>query len=125
MRDFSIEILGEEGLKGQVLGIPGDLIDQLRAVEAFKTTQAWHLFRKPGMLVREETLDYGELMKELSQSGRTVRKVLVGERGSGKSFLALQIMILGFLRRWTVLNIPEGIPLWLALWSNAQSALRC
>lgn len=108
MRDFSIEALGEERLKGQVLGIPGDLIDRLRAVDAFKTTQAWGLFRRPGMLVREETLYYGKLMEDLNQSGHTSRRILVGEKGSGKSFLALQIMVIGFLRRWTVINIPEA-----------------
>ncbi|KAL8828801.1 MAG: hypothetical protein Q9191_002388 [Dirinaria sp. TL-2023a] len=79
MRDFSIEILQEEGLQGQVLGIPGPLVDQLRAVEAFKTTQAWRLYRRPGVLVREETLDYGKLMEELSQSGRMVRRILYAQ----------------------------------------------
>ena len=108
MQDISLEILGEEGLRGQVLGIPGEVVDQLRAVEAFKPTQAWGLFWRPSMLLRQETLDYANLMEELSRNARTSRRVLVGERGSGKSFLALQAMVMGFLRRLTVINIPDG-----------------
>ena len=65
-------------------------------------------------MVREETLEYANLMEELSRSAHTARRVLVGERGSGKSFLALQAMMMGFLRRWTVINIPEGISSWSA-----------
>ena len=109
MQDFSVESLGQEELQGKVLGISNDVIDQLRAVEAFKPTQGWALFRRPGMLVRKETVEYGKLLEELQSEGKTLRRVLVGERGSGKSLMALQAMTIGFLKHWTVINIPEGI----------------
>lgn len=109
LEQFSVESLGTEELKGSVLSIPGEVVDQLRAVEAFKPTQAWGLFRQPGMLVRNETLQYGKLLGELQTEGNTLRRVLVGERGSGKSLMALQAMTIALLRGWTVINIPEGI----------------
>lgn len=103
-----METLGKQELKGKVLGIPGEVVDQLRAVKAFKPTQGWGLFRQPGMLVRTETVEYGKLLEELQNTGKSKRRVLVGERGSGKSLMALQAMTIGFLRGWTVINIPEG-----------------
>ena len=109
LEQFSVESLGTEELKGKVLSIPGEVVDQLRAVEAFKPTQAWGLFRQAGMLVRNETLQYAKLLGELQTEGNTLRRVLVGERGSGKSLMALQAMTIAFLRGWTVINIPEGI----------------
>lgn len=121
LEQFSVESLRTEELKGNVLSIPGEVVDQLRAVEAFKPTQAWGLFRQPGMLVRNETLQYGRLLGELQTEGNTLRRVLVGERGSGKSLMALQAMTIAFLRGWTVINIPEGKS---SLRSPAWSSIR-
>ena len=109
MQDLNVDMLGKEEFRGRVLGISGSTVDSLRAVEAFKTTQAWGLFRRPGVLVRDETVEMGKMMEEMGRRGKTVRRVLVGERGSGKSLLALQAMVMGFLKGWTVINIPEGI----------------
>lgn len=109
LSEISKDKLGHEEFKGQVLGISNLVIDQLRAVEAFKTTQAWGFFRKPAMLVRDETVEMGRMMEEVERERTTVRRVLVGEKGSGKSLLALQAMTMGFLKGWTVINIPEGI----------------
>lgn len=108
MPDFTTDSIGKEELRGQVMGISMSNIDQLRAVEAFKTTQAWGMFRRPGMLVREETVQMGRLMEEIGREGETARRVLVGEKRSGKSLLALQAMLMAFLKAWTVINIPEG-----------------
>ena len=110
LKYFSVETLGHIELQGKVLGIPmPEVVDQLRAVEAFKPTQGWGLFRQPGMLVRKETVEYGNLFEELEREGKTSRRVLVGERGSGKSLMALQAMTIAFLKGWTVISIPEGI----------------
>ena len=110
MQDFSIESMLDEGSQGKVFGIPGPVVDQLRAANAFKTTQGWGLFRRPGMLVRKETLWYGKMIEEMSREDdkKVVRRVLLGERGSGKSLMLLQAMTMAFLKRWTVINIPEG-----------------
>lgn len=111
MQDISAQSIVDERLRGQVLGIPGPVVDQLRVVEAFKVGQGWMLFRKPAMLVRKETLDYGKMIEEMSQESnkRSVRRVLVGERGSGKTLMLLQAMTLAFLKNWVVINIPEGM----------------
>ena len=108
IEDFSVEHLGTEESKGKVLGIPGAVIDQLRAVEAFKPTQLWGLFRTPRMLIRGETIEYGRLFEELEANRSSLRRVLVGDRGNGKSLILLQAMTIAFLKGWTVINIPEG-----------------
>lgn len=108
MEEFSVENVCKQESRGVVLAIPGDTVDQLRAVDAFKPTQAWGMFRRPGMLVRNETVEYAKLLEELQSQGKSSRRVLVGERGSGKSLMALQAMTMAFLRGWTVINIPEG-----------------
>ena len=108
MEDFSVENMCKQESRGVVLGIPGDTVDQLRAVDAFKPTQAWGMFRRPGMLVRNETVEYAKLLDQLQSQGKSLRRVLVGERGSGKSLMALQAMTMAFLKGWTVINIPEG-----------------
>ncbi|KAL8719725.1 MAG: hypothetical protein Q9225_003295 [Loekoesia sp. 1 TL-2023] len=111
MQDINEENMYDQGLEGQVLGLPGPIVDQLRAVEAFKPTQGWGMFRRPGTLMRRETLGLGKLIAEMSSGGRphkTVRRILVGERGSGKSMMLLQALTMAMLRGWTVINLPEA-----------------
>ncbi|MCJ1281935.1 37S ribosomal protein S23 mitochondrial [Xylographa opegraphella] len=110
MQEFTAESIGDAKLQGQVVGIPGPVVDQLRAMEAFKTSQGWGLFRRPGMLVRQETVEHGKLVQSLSDphDTRTVRRIYVGERGSGKSTMLLQAMTMAFLQNWVVINFPEG-----------------
>lgn len=85
-------------------------MDQLRAVEAFKVTQGWPLFRRPAMLMRKGTLDLATEIENISLGIRdkTIRRVFVGERGSGKTTMLLQAMTMAFLKGWVVINIPEG-----------------
>lgn len=93
---------------GQIVSLPTDLVDQLRTVEAFKPTQNWGLFRSPHMLVRKDTVDFlGDLTKRVGNK-ETVRTVIEGERGVGKSMLGLQTMAAGFMNNMVVINIPEG-----------------
>ncbi len=111
MQDIDGENMFDRTLEGKVLGLSNDLVDGLRAVEAFKSSQGWGLFSRPGTLMRRETLDMGELVAEMSEgdgTAKTVRKVLVGERGSGKSIMLLQTMSMAMLKGWTVINLPEG-----------------
>lgn len=61
--------------------------------------------------MRRETVDMGKMIAEMSEqegSRKTVRRVLVGEKGSGKSMILLQAMTMAFLKGWTVVNLPEG-----------------
>ena len=111
LHDMDVENMFDRRLEGQVLRLPGPIVDQLRAVEAFKPTQSWGLFQSPGTLMRRETVDMGKMIAEMSeQEGprKTVRRVFVGEKGSGKSMILLQAMTMAFLKGWTVINLPEG-----------------
>ena len=97
----------DEEMQGKVLGIPGEVVDRLRAVEAFKPAQGWGLYRRPAMLMRSETLEYAKMMDSMETD--SIRRVIVGERGSGKTTMLLQAMTLAFLKGWVVINIPEGM----------------
>ncbi|KAI1739414.1 mitochondrial ribosomal death-associated protein 3-domain-containing protein [Xylaria scruposa] len=93
---------------GKIFGLPGEVVDQLRACEAFKSSQNWSLFRSPHTLVRKETVDLAKQMTDAIEKKDTLRLVVTGNRGSGKSILGLQALATGFLNKWVVINIPEG-----------------
>ena len=63
------------------------------------------------MLMRKDTLDMAKEIEGISRGTRekTIRRVFVGERGSGKTVMLLQAMTIAFLKGWVVINIPEGI----------------
>ncbi|KAF2964776.1 hypothetical protein GQX73_g8811 [Xylaria multiplex] len=117
--DNALEVTGLEVLSaenavspdsvGKVFGLPTpDVVDQLRACEAFKSSQNWNLFRSPHLLVRKETVDLAKQMTDAIEKKETLRLVVTGGRGSGKSILGLQALATGFLNKWVVINIPEG-----------------
>ncbi|KAK4995885.1 hypothetical protein LTR66_004395 [Elasticomyces elasticus] len=110
MPDLNPRQLFDKSMHGSVVGLPDDVVDPLRVVEAFKPTQGWSLFRRPATLVRSETVEMATWVQEVhnSQEGKTVRKVLFGERGSGKSVLLLQAMAMAFSKGWIVVNFPEA-----------------
>jgi small subunit ribosomal protein S29 len=97
--------------------LPVEHIDQLRAVEAFKPKQGWSFFQTPAVLLREQVKALGAEMEAMSgktaggkeAAKKTERKVVVGEKGSGKSVYLLQAMALAFQRAWVVINFPEGM----------------
>ncbi|KAF1996099.1 hypothetical protein P154DRAFT_444116 [Amniculicola lignicola CBS 123094] len=99
--------------EGQVKGIPDAVVDALRAVEAFKRSQGWSMFRRPATLIRKETTQLAELMSQAEggEEGKpkTVRRILTGERLNGKSTLLLQGLTMAFLRQWVVINIPDAM----------------
>ena len=111
LQDLSADSFTDNDLRGQVLGIPGPLLDRLRAVEAFKVKQGWALFRRPAMLMRKISLDLGKELEEISEEGskKSIRRVYVGEKGSGKSAMLLQAMTMAFMKHWIVISIPDGI----------------
>ena len=94
---------------GKVFGIPGEIVDSLRAVEAFKVSQGWGMFRRPALLIREESVKLIEGMKRSEAEKTGLVLVIDGERGTGKSLMLLHAMATAFVRGWIVLNIPEGI----------------
>ncbi|KAI1461600.1 mitochondrial ribosomal protein [Annulohypoxylon moriforme] len=93
---------------GKIVGLPGELIDQLRASEAFKPTQNWSLFRSPHLLLRQESVDLARQITDAVSKKETLRLVVTGDRAAGKSILGLQAQATGFLNKWVVINIPEA-----------------
>ncbi|KAI5358589.1 Putative ribosomal protein S23/S29 [Septoria linicola] len=107
-------------VEGAVVGLQNDTVDALRALEAFKPTQGWSLFRRPATLVRKETIEMAgdvDWIAEAPKEGRAVRKVLYGARGSGKSVLQLQTLAMASLNKWIVVHVPEAKDL-----TNAHTA---
>ncbi|KAI9833460.1 MAG: hypothetical protein M1819_003618 [Sarea resinae] len=115
MQDLTPETMVNAELQGQVVGLPGPVVDQLRAVDAFKTTQSWGLFRKPGMLMRKESVELGKFIDGMAGNGKeTMRRIFTGDRGTGKSIVLLQAMAMAFQKGWVVISIPEAQELTIA-----------
>ncbi|KAF4335155.1 ribosomal [Fusarium beomiforme] len=108
LEDLDANNMTKDESAGKMFAIPDQVVDHLRALEAFKTTQTWNLFRKPHVLQRKETV---ELMKKLELSAKekkALKCVLTGSKLSGKSMAMLQAMAYALLNNWVVFHIPEG-----------------
>ena len=99
--------LTDPDVLGKMMALPGEVLDQLRAVEAFRPSQGWGMFRHPAMLVRREMDEVVKLMDGAGERKETMRRVVVGQRGSGKSVLLLQAMTMAFMKEWIVINVPN------------------
>ncbi|CAG8950449.1 hypothetical protein HYFRA_00006945 [Hymenoscyphus fraxineus] len=101
---------GEAGseLVGKVVGLPGATVDSLRAIEAFKRTQGWGLFRRPGTLIRKETVALTKALLAAQKEKSTLTLMLDGARGTGKSMMLLQAQASAFAKSWIVLHIPQA-----------------
>jgi small subunit ribosomal protein S29 len=98
-----------EEAKGSVVGLPDALVEQLRALESFKATQNWGLFRQPHFLVREETVKLIQGMEAAVNAKKEAMKcVLTGSKLSGKSTALLQAQSHALLNGWVAIHIPEG-----------------
>lgn len=114
MQDLSPETMVDARLRGTVLGLPVPMVQQLRTVQAFKPKQGWSIFRRPGTVLRRDTLELGRLVEKISgdgdapEKGLVVKKIITGMKGSGKTVHLLQAMAMGFLKKWVVIAIPDG-----------------
>ena len=99
---------GDATVVGKVVGLPPKTVDSLRAIEAFKTTQGWGLFRKPGLLVRKEAVDLAKSLASAQADKLTHKLVIDGLKGTGKSMMLLQAQATALAQGWVVINIPEG-----------------
>jgi small subunit ribosomal protein S29 len=119
LQDLSKENMSKESVEGKVYGLPDVVVDALRLVKAFKVGQGWASYRRPASLIRREAWQLGRAMQAIvgdqisgdqaAQPGQTVKRVIYGPRGAGKSVVLLQVMTMAFLRGWIVINIPEGM----------------
>ena len=115
LEELSPENMASAKSVGQVLALPGDLLDQLRDAKTFKLRQNWSLFRRPATLIREETVSLGQDIEEIKDSqqdqglgAKVFRNLVTGHKGSGKSLLLLQAMSMAYLNGWIVINVSEG-----------------
>lgn len=102
------EALASDESNGKVLGVPDRVVDQLRALEAFRPRQSWGLFRRPHMLVRSETVQLGKMLEGAKADKSTLKLVVSGGKVTGKSTMLLQAMSHALLNNWVVIHIPEG-----------------
>ncbi|QSZ35221.1 hypothetical protein DSL72_008089 [Monilinia vaccinii-corymbosi] len=107
LEDLGPQNIGNEGLVAKVVGLSGSTVDSLRASEAFKITQGWNLFRRPAILIREESLLCAKILEEAETGKKTERLVIDGGRVSGKSLMLLHAMASAFVKGWIVLNIAD------------------
>lgn len=115
MQDLSNENMADENLHGSVVGLPIKMLDQLRAVRAFKPTQGWSIFRRPATVMREETLELGRLFNEITGSedntqnkGKVVRRIVTGAKGTGKSVHLLQATAMALTKNWVNFSLLSG-----------------
>lgn len=111
MQDISAENMVDSRLRGSILGLPVPMLDQLRAVQAFKPKQGWSIFRRPGTVTRRETVELGRLIDGISDKpedkSKVVKRIVTGPRGIGKTVHLLQAMSMAFTKEWVVVTVPE------------------
>ena len=93
---------------GEMLAIEGTVIDRLREVKAFKTTQNWNMFRRPATLMRQESIELGKDFEDIKNEPKTIQRIITGDKKSGKSVHLLQAMSMAFMNNWVVINVPEA-----------------
>lgn len=112
MKDLSPETMVDAELCGSVVGIPMPMLDQLRASGGFKPRQGWSIFRRPGTVMRRETLEMGKWIEGISGEGqdkaKSFKSIISGVKGSGKTVHLLQAMTMAFAKKWVVFTVPEG-----------------
>ncbi|KAF1984603.1 mitochondrial ribosomal protein Dap3 [Aulographum hederae CBS 113979] len=101
-------------LSGKMMGLEDNTIDQLKAVQAFQPRQGWKMFRWPSVLMRKEAVDVGHALQNAENNKTSFRRVLVGDKHSGKSVLMLQAQAMAFLKGWVVIPIPDAQELTVA-----------
>jgi small subunit ribosomal protein S29 len=102
-------IAGNNTYHGKVVGYDGKTVDSLRAVDAFKATQGWELFRRPAVVLRQESVVLNKHLVNAQKDKKTVRMIIDGERNTGKSLMLVNAMATAFVKNWIVINIPEGM----------------
>lgn len=114
MQELSAETMISSHHRGSVLALPIPMLDQLRAVQAFKPKQGWSIFRRPGTVMRRDAIELGRLIAgisgdfESSEKGSVSKRLITGLKGSGKTVHLLQAMAMGFLKKWVVITVPDG-----------------
>lgn len=107
LQDLTRERLLDKDAEGSVMALPGEVVDQLRTLGAFKPTQRWSSFRKPSILVSNQMMEMARELERIGGDKRMIRRVFTGERGTGKSTMLLHAMAMAFMKGWIVISVPE------------------
>ncbi|KAK2861264.1 hypothetical protein FQN49_004386, partial [Arthroderma sp. PD_2] len=111
LQELSVTNMSNPELRTQIVGLPMNLVDRLRAVEAFRRSQGWKLFRRPCTVVRKETVQLGQLIEQIDKKEKgpeAVMNILTGSRRTGKSVHLLHATTMAFLKNWVVVTIPDA-----------------
>lgn len=103
----------EQGNSGResvasIVALSDCTVDSLRALQAFKITQSWSLFRRPSILIRNESKILTERLLQSQEQKTTLRMMIDGAKGTGKSMMLLHAMATALVSKWLVIHIPEG-----------------
>lgn len=98
-----------QSVLGKVVGLKGETVDALRAVEAFKSNQGWGMFRRPGVLLREESVQLSRRIVDAEKEKSVLRLVVDGDKGAGKSLMLVHALATAQLRGWIIMTVPEGM----------------
>ncbi|KAL9057621.1 MAG: hypothetical protein Q9162_002236 [Coniocarpon cinnabarinum] len=111
LEDFSPEAVTVKQNVGQMLALRNESVDALRAAQAFRTSQRWSYFRRPCTLLRGCTHQLTTEMEQAVQAQRktSIRRMVVGEKGVGKSILLLQAEAWALAKNWVVISFPKGM----------------
>ncbi|KAI9885646.1 MAG: Mismatch repair protein msh3 [Watsoniomyces obsoletus] len=114
--ELDAEKMSDPKSAGSMLALPDRLVEQLRALGAFKITQRWSAFRKPAVLWTSQSVKMAQDLEGVVKDDqyKTIRRVVTGERNSGKSQMLLQAMTVALMKKWVVISIPEGQELTIA-----------
>ncbi|RKF56983.1 37S ribosomal protein S23, mitochondrial [Golovinomyces cichoracearum] len=103
----------EQGNSGResvasIVALSDCTVDSLRALQAFKITQSWSLFRRPSILIRNESKILTERLLQSQEQKTTLRMMIDGAKGTGKSMMLLHAMATALVSKWLVIHIPEA-----------------
>ena len=71
--------------EGQVLGLTDENVEALRALDAFKHTQGWNLFRRPATVIRKDTVAIARALEDAESGKKVFKRVLFGEKEIGRA----------------------------------------
>jgi small subunit ribosomal protein S29 len=118
--EMTEELVGNLETAGSVFALTDTILDKLRALEVFETTQHWPFFHRPSTLIRTETTLIGVLLDNVDKLSKGeqlhLRYIIDGYYGSGRSILLLQAMTWALQKNWIVISIPNGKELSLPPW---------
>ena len=109
---LSLENMVDDKSRGKVFYLPKACVEPLRAMQVFKPSQSWPMFKAPGTFMREESVELARLIRgiggEGDMKGKSVARIVTGDKATGKSIHLTQALTMGLLNNWVVINIPEG-----------------